>query len=367
MISNRGLWLFAAASIAFAMGCGTTPTTDAGNGCTTDATCGTGKVCHPVLKECVQSCTGSSDCPSAEKTCAKYDGTAATTASPGFCQCSTDALCNNSVAGNICSGATRQCSAKCVGVGGCPINYSCNSTSGQCVGAGTDGGTDGGTDAGVMDAGTPCSGLGTCVYPEVCDFTASASACKPSAACNMSGVQPDVCGYAGYCTGNSDCAQVLPATCSNFASTGATPAVFNPKTSTGPIIFYVENDASPPAASCFKGFFSHSFYINAYQDTNWPGVLTGVSGAWYVTTAGVKQDITAGLPGSYYVATGKTLRLRKYLCAKQSASLNAGFFFTGGNETCAASSGAVAGTTSCTSSAQCGGTSVCDTVTGICS
>lgn len=352
---HRGLWLFAAASIVFAMGCGDNNSTDAGTGgCTTDAACGTGKVCHPILKACVSSCTGSTDCPAAEKKCAKFDDTAGTTASPGFCQCATDALCNNSVAGNICSSAIKQCAAKCT-ASSCPSGYTCNTTSGQCAG--------GGTDAGVMDAGTACNDIGICTYPEVCDFTASV--CKPGATCNKLGVQPDTCGYAGYCTDNANCAQVPAPTCSNFGAGGLTP-VFNPKTSTGPIIYYVETDPAPPAASCFKGFYVHSFFLNAYRDTDWPAQLTSLPGAWYVTSTGIKLDITAGLPTGYYVPTGKTMRLRKYLCAKASSSINAGFFFTGGNEICAASAGWVAASTSCTANADCGTGSTCTTATGVC-
>lgn len=353
---NRGLWLTAAAAMAFAVGCGDNNSgTDAGNGCSTDANCGTGKACHPVLKECVTTCTGSSDCPASEKTCDTVGGSTAK-----FCKCSTDALCNTSVAGNICSTATFQCTAKCTANTNCPSGYTCDTASGQCKG----GSTDAGTDAGV-DAGTACTGLGTCAYPEVCDFTASV--CKPGASCNMSDVQPSTCGYAGYCTANSNCAQVDAPTCANFSASGSNPAVFNPKTSTGPIIYYVETDTAPPAASCFKGFYVHSFYLNVYSSTDWPAQLTAMPGAWYVPTSGAKQDITAGLPGTYYVPNGKTLRLRKYLCAKQSTSFNAGFYYTGGNETCAATSGAVPGTTSCTSSAQCGSGSTCDTGTGTCS
>lgn len=347
---NRALWLCAAASVVFAMGCGGNDTPDGGSGaCTTDATCGSGKACHPILKTCVATCSGSSDCPSSEKTCAKIANSAAS-----FCTCSTNELCAAAVGNNICNSATRQCSAKCT-ANSCPSGFTCNTTSGDC----TAGGTDAGTDAGVA-----CTDLGTCVYPEVCDFTASV--CKAGATCNTAAVQPDTCGYAGYCTGAANCAQVEKATCSNFASTGNTPAVFNPKTSTGPIIYYVENDPSPPAASCFKGFFVHSFFLNAYSSTNWPAQLAAIPGGWYVDSTGNKLDITGGLPGSYYVPNGKEMRLRKYLCAKVSTSITAGFYFTGGNETCTASTGAVAGTTSCTSNAQCGTGSTCDMGTGIC-
>jgi hypothetical protein len=358
----RGSWL-AAAALVLAVGCGEFPGTDAGNGCSTDANCGTGRVCHPVLKECVSSCTGGSDCPASAKTCARLDGQMVSATTPGFCQCSTDAICNGGTAGSlVCSDLTKLCTAKCTSNAQCPSGATCETSTGQCRGGS---GSDAGMDAGVMDAGTACNGLGQCDYPEVCNF--ASGRCVAGASCNMSGVQPDTCGYAGYCTSNSNCAQVPAATCSNFAAGGATPATFNPTTSTGPIIYFVENDPSPPAASCFRGFFVHSFFINAYRtDADWPSQLSAIPGGWYVTSNGTKTDITAGLPGSYYTPTGRTMRLRKYLCAQQQASITAGFYFTGGNEYCVASSGAVAGTTRCDNSTQCGAGRTCNTGTGTC-
>ncbi|MEW5739703.1 MAG: hypothetical protein AB1938_12290 [Myxococcota bacterium] len=349
--STRGMWLTAAAATLFAMGCGESTGTDGGSTCTSDANCGTGKVCHPVTKACVPSCTGSVDCPSTAKTCAKFDGTPGSMTSPGFCQCSTDALCGGNF---VCSTATKMCENKCTSNSNCPSGFTCNTTTGQC--------TTGGSDAG-MDAGTACDGLSQCTYPEVCNFTSGR--CVTGASCNMSAPQPDTCGYAGYCTANSNCAQVEYPTCENFGPT-TRPVTFNPATSTGPIIYYIEPDPSPVTANCFKGFFVHSFYLNVYRtDADWPAQMTAMPGAFYVRTDGSQQDITAGLGGSAYVPNGRQLRLRKYLCAQSAASFNAGFYYTNGNEACYATSGAVAGSANCTSNAQCG-TLMCNMGTGTC-
>ncbi|GMU63068.1 MAG: hypothetical protein AMXMBFR34_48310 [Myxococcaceae bacterium] len=349
--ATRGLWLIAAVAAVFAMGCGETSGSDAGTTCTSDASCGTGKVCHPVTKACVPSCTGSVDCPSTAKTCAKYDGTAGSASAPGFCQCSTDALCGGNL---VCSTATKMCENKCTSNSSCPSGFTCNTTTGQCA--------SGGSDAG-MDAGTACTGLSQCTYPEVCNFTSGR--CVTGASCNTAGAQPDTCGYAGYCTANSNCAQVEYPTCSNFGPS-TRPVVFNPATSMGPITYYIEPDPSPATAVCFKGFFVHSFFLNVYRtDTDWPPQLSAMPGAFYVRTDGTQQDITAGLPGSYYVPNGKQLRLRKYLCATTSSSLNAGFYYTNGNEACYATSGAVGGSANCTSNNDCGSLT-CNTGSGTC-
>lgn len=315
---NRGLLLTAATAMVFAVGCGDTSMTDAGTGaCTTDANCGTGKVCHPVLKECVSSCTGSSDCPAAEKTCAKFDGTAATASSPGFCQCSTDALCNNSVAGNICSAATKQCKAKCVGLGGCPANYSCNETSGQCVGGGTDAGTgtDGGTDAGVTT-------------------------------CNPNNSQPDICGHGSVCTSINTCEASVDGTCGNIANaknpaapTMARPA-FNAATSTGAVIFNIVDEATNDDAFCTAPAIAFTMTIYAYAatGTTFPATKSGLSGFYYFNSAGTPSDATVSVRGSDYtqIDNGKMMSAKLTLCSTTATtSLTAGFGFSNGNGYCA--------------------------------
>ena len=325
MTSTRGLWLFAAASFAFAMGCGGTPTPDAGPGfCSSDTQCGSTEVCHPVLKTCVRSCTGSSTCPSEAKTCAKYDGTAATTASPGFCQCSTDALCSNVVAGNICSTATKQCRGKCVGVGGCPANYTCNETSGQCVGGATDGGTDAGVDAGVTtDGGTVCT---------------------------LNNPQPDTCGYANACGAPvnlvSHCQAAVNDSCANItAAIGASNyTVWNPATSSGPVI-YTGTDDPDVAAGCPGGTdvpFTTTLYAYA-GTTDFTPTITAAVPLSYFTSTGAKRPINGVQVGttsnawSHYTMSnnGKNAEIKMTLCAPAgTTTLTAGFAFSGGNAFC---------------------------------
>ena len=121
-----------------AMGGGSGSTGGGGGTTPTCPNCGLGTVCHPVLNTCVSACTSASDCPAAQKTCTHFDGSAPTSNSPGFCQCATDGLCAAAISGQICQGATKQCSAKCTSAG-CPAGLTCQSSSGQCTqgGAGT--------------------------------------------------------------------------------------------------------------------------------------------------------------------------------------------------------------------------------------
>ena len=355
--SNAGLWLLAAVSVVVFAACGDLTPTDGGSGCTSDSSCGTGKMCHPIQKVCIATCTGGSDCPSTAKTCDVMTGTTSK-----FCQCATDQLCGGG--STVCMAQTRTCESKCTATS-CWAGASCNTTTGQCSGGGNDGGTDGGVDAGVCNYGTPpatevlCSGSSFCNY-----FTHQ---CMGPPTCTSSNVQPDTCGNGGFCSSGNTCGEVYLPSCPAFTpGTGKTP-VFDPTVNTGPVIWKIEDDAAPRTANCFQGFYIHSMYLNAYKTdgSNFPAQLTALSGIWYVKPDGSQLDLTAGLPASYYVPSGKMMRLRVYLCAQTSSSFTAGYYMTGGNEVCAVTSGGTAGTTPCTSSAQCG-TLTCDTGTGIC-
>jgi|LakWasMet46_HOW7_FD_contig_111_53844_length_2376_multi_6_in_0_out_0_2 hypothetical protein len=312
---NRGTLLTAA--LMFAVGCGDTmTTTDGGNGCSTDSNCASGKVCHPVLKECVQSCTGSSDCPAAEKTCAKFDGTAATTASPGFCQCSTDALCANSIPGNVCMTATKICSAKCTATSGCPSGSTCNTTTGQCSGATTDAGT---TDAGMTtDAGVTC---------------------------NPNNTQPDICGQGSVCTSANTCETVVDGTCSNIASAKnpAAPTMARPAyvagTSTGAVIFNVVDEATNDDAFCGAGTtaFTVTVYAYAPQGMTFPATKSALPGFYYFNAAGTPTDATASIRPSDYtqIDGGKMMSAKLTLCSSSTTTtLQAGFAFSNGNGYC---------------------------------
>ena len=303
---SRGLWLSAAASIVFAMGCGGGDTPDAGNGCTTDASCGSGRVCHPVLKACVTSCTGASDCPAAEKTCARFDGTAATAANPGFCQCSTDALCDMSTMGNVCSSATKQCAAKCTSSASCPTGFTCNATSGQCIGSPMN--NDAGTDAGMMntDAGV---------------------------ACNSANGQPDTCGYGNVCPTSNVCEAAPVGTCSNVS----THPAWSASSGTGPVIYSVADEATDVAADCMAG---NAFTVTVYAyrtSGTFPTNCRDLPGFWYYPTTGARQDIALNLLRcSNYMRyqNDQAMTAKFTLCSTATQSIVAGFGFTNGNAVC---------------------------------
>ena len=303
---NRGLWLTAAATIAFAMSCGGNDTPDGGTGaCTSDSTCGTGKGCHPVLKTCVATCTGASDCPSAEKTCAKIN---ASTSS--FCTCSTNALCAASTAGNICNSGTRQCSAKCTATS-CPSGLTCDTVSGNCSG--------GGSDAGTMDAGVPCT---------------------------STNFEPDVCGYAKVCYSDNKCDTADDARCGNItaAITANNYTAWNAATSTGPVIYNVTDDTDVAAGCTGAGDVAFTTTVYAYAG---PTVFTADINAAiqlaYYTTTGAKRPINGVQVGnasnawSHYTVSnaGKNVEIKMTLCAPSgTTTLTTGFAFSGGNAFC---------------------------------
>lgn len=365
---NAGLWLLAAVTLATFVACGDPGPNDGGSGCTSDSSCGTGKMCHPLLKTCLPTCTGGSDCPSTAKTCRTFSGR-----DPGdagtelpFCQCSTTALCGASTV--ACMANTHTCENKCTSNSGC-WGGTCNTTTGECSGGG--GGGDGGTDGGAS-----CSYNPTAIPPSEVRCTGSAAMfcnwatnqCVAPAACSGAS-QPGTCGYGAFC-GGSACDQIHMPTCANFTPPGGATPTWTP-VSTGPIIWKIDTDSSPATANCFKGFFNHSMYINAYRtDADFPTQLSALGGIFYIDGNGGSQDLTAGLPGSYYVRDGtnaRQMRLRVYLCAKTATAFSAGYRLTNGNESCPTTTGGTAGTTNCTGNGQCGGGGwTCNTGTGVC-
>lgn len=307
--NNPGLWLSAAAAIAFAMSCGEMSGTDGGTTCSTDATCGTGKACHPVLKVCVKTCTGGSDCPSNEKTCAKINSSTAS-----FCTCSTDALCG---AGNVCNAATSQCTAKCSATS-CPAGFACNATSGNCVVGATDGGSDAGT---TMDAGV---------------------------ACNVTNAQPDTCGYAKACGAGMICQAAADDRCTNISAaiTANNYTPWNPASSTGAVI-YVATDDTDIAAGC-TGATDVAFTTTVYGyagTTLFPATITAAPQLTYFTSAGTARPVNGVLVGtqtnawSHYTMSnaGKNVEIKMTLCAPAgTTALTAGFAFSNGNALCVA-------------------------------
>lgn len=303
----RGLLLTAAFATLFAMGCGETSGTDGGsNTCSTDANCGDGKVCHPILKECITSCTGSSDCPASAKTCARFDGTAGSMASPGFCQCSTDQLCNGGSTGAlVCSTATKRCENKCTSNSDCPSGFTCDSASGQCGGGNTDAGTDAGMD---MDAGVTC---------------------------NSANAQPDTCGYGSVCTSSNSCEAVVDDTsCSNIANSGR-PAWTS--ASTGPVIFNVVDEVDDQTKCTTDNAFTVTVYAYVKAGDTFPAMKSNLPGFFYYTSSGTAVDIPTNLlQQANYTLYGNTVMGAKFtLCSTATSSIVAGFGFTNGNGYCA--------------------------------
>jgi len=305
-LGTKTLWLAAAAAALFAMGCGETSGSDAGTDtCSSDANCATGKVCHPVLKECVTSCTGSADCPSSAKTCAKYDGTPGSTSAPGFCQCSTDQLCNDGSTGDrVCSTATKRCENKCTSSSMCPSGYTCNTGTGQCG----MGGTDAGSDAGTGDAGITC---------------------------NSTNAQPDTCGYGSACTSSNTCEAITDdRSCSNIANSGR-PAWSS--SSTGPVIFNVVDEADVAADCTADNPFTVTVYAYAAPGQTFPPNKSNLPGFFYYTSSGTAVDIPTNLlrTTGYTLYSGNTVMGAKFtLCSTATSSIVAGFGFTNGNGWC---------------------------------
>jgi hypothetical protein len=90
--------------------------------CVTDATCGSGMRCHPVLGACVVACN---------EACAEYSQRVCDLATR-VCSCVTDALC--ATQGNeatICSPVSHRCVKPCSQNSDCSSG-SCNTTIGEC-------------------------------------------------------------------------------------------------------------------------------------------------------------------------------------------------------------------------------------------
>lgn len=340
-------WL-AAVSVVALWSCGeTTKPPDGGTStCSSDATCATKQMCHPVSKRCVPTCDTAMDCPSASQSCAAVMGSTSKT-----CQCTGDGMCG---ASQVCQ-PFGLCTAKCAGASDCPSSYTCDTASGKC-----------------KLPSDPCgfgADAGTCTGGKLCDF--AAGMCITAATCSTSNPQPDTCGYGNACVGTSCASAVSRPTCGNYTSANPAPS-FNPATSTGPIIYKV-GPAMPavPTTNCFKGLTAAAWSLDLYRTdaSNFPMQATALGGIWYVRTDGTRIDLTSmGFPASYYVANGKNASVRVYICGDVAPSLAVGFYLTGGNEVCTTASAGTtyAGTTDCTTNPQCGAGKTCNTANGTC-
>ena len=354
-INVRMLWLAGAALAlaAFSQGCGSfLPEPDGGagggsGGCTADAQCSS-FVCNTSNNTCMTACSSQSSCTSTQQ-CARMDGTlVADGGTPGFCQC-TAGNCGTQICQQY---TTHLCGTGCAGTSNpCPTGFSCEMSTGVCVPPNQDGGV--------------CNDLDQCDPGKVCDF--ASGACRAAGSCSTSNPQPDTCGYAGYCAAGT-CAQVDKA-CGNFSA----PA-FNPRTSTGPVIWKVESVVAPHPDWCFKGLYVHSFFLTAYQSTDWP--VAAASPAFHlVNPAHQDINVTQSLTwaaDSYVVnaSNHKEVRVLHEGCAYTSTPLVEGYYFANGSEACTPASTPTAGTRACAANTDCndpGSTAhTCNVGTGTC-
>lgn len=264
--------------------------------CTADGDCLDGEICHPGSKVCVKTCTAGSDCPSSAKTCAAIS----TSDNRQVCQCSTDVLCNSEgTTGLVCSNLDKVCTPKCTSDASCGTGRTCDTASGQCK-----------TGPGPGPGGT-CQGTAqsTCSYGQFC----SSSTCTA--------------------------APVAPTTCENFPS-GNRPD-WSATTSNGPVIYSISKLRYEANSSFCTSGGAYVFSIRAYRtDADWPSTRQGLSGFFYVKTDTTKLDVVNSgllLPNTGYNRSTTNLKdaeFQTYLCANL-ASIQVGYYFTGGNPVCA--------------------------------
>jgi hypothetical protein len=264
--------------------------------CATDGDCITGEICHPSSKVCVTTCTAAVDCPSSAKTCAAIS----TSDNRQVCQCSTDALCNSEGTTDlVCSTLDKVCTPKCTSDAACGTGRTCDTATGQCKAGGT------------TNPGATCSGQGqtTCSYGQFC----SASKCEA--------------------------APVAPTTCENFS--GSNRPNWSATSSNGPVIYSISKLRYEANSSNCQSGGAYIISIRAYRtDADWPATRAGLSGFFYVKTDTTQLDIvTQGLlvPNTGYNRSTTNLKdaeFQTYLCSNL-ASIQAGYYFTGGNPVCA--------------------------------
>lgn len=257
-----------------------------GNTCVTNADCSSGFGCHPVTRICTATCTSPNDCPASSRTCSSVNG------SPSmFCLCTTDALCASQVPMTVCHPATRQCGDKCTTGADCPQGATCNTG------------------------------------PGVCSFVS----------CNNTS-QPDICGYGNICSATNNCAAIFDnRTCTNISSSNR-PA-WN-TTSTGAVIYRVDDEAVDDAAACASGTpFTTTVYAYAPMGMPFPAMKSNLPGFFYYSAAGTAADIPTNLltQANYTLFANDTVMSARFtVCSATSPSmLTVGFGFTNGNSVCA--------------------------------
>jgi len=268
--------------------------------CAANTDCLATEICHPDAKVCVQTCTAAADCPDTAKSCAALGGTS-TEKDTLVCQCSTNELCNKdrATADQVCSTEYSICVTKCSTNTDCGTGNTCDTATGQCKPEDTTGAT--------------CTGAGQ-----------------------------STCSYGQFCS-SSKCEAVPAPTCDNFdpAKGGKTP-VFNPATSTGPIIFEITQSSwgadSISPAFCGDGVDTAKIQVKAYQSgTNtFPAQKSALSGLFYVKVNGSQTAGETLIRSSQYTvsADGKQATFTMNFCPGNLTTISLGLYFTGGNEIC---------------------------------
>ncbi|GEM_PF-974889 len=343
------------AAAAFAVvltGCSDSGTTGTGGGAgggggskfCTSTSCATGETCHPTAKVCIKTCNLSTDCTAEAKTCASAVGGGSKSDGGvlSVCTCFSNEICAMGTANTVCAAYDAVCVAKCASNSDCPNGRTCNVSSGQCAAPG--GGTDGGTDAGTACTSGSCSGSQIC--------TLSTGVCEAPKTCVAANQAPDTCLYGQFCTGTACTEVTKPGTsCPNFTpGTGKTP-VWNGKTTMGPIIYsLVANPGDNNVANAMDFCGANKTFtvtLKAYNPTSMfpaDAMASTLAGLKYVKEDGSECDAvscnggpTFRLMSGYTVSTDrKVLTLKISLCPplQTLTNISAGFYFTGGNETC---------------------------------
>lgn len=202
-------------------------------------------------------------------------------------------------------------------------------------------------DSGVtVDSGVPCT-FSSCGADGFCNPTTHVCDTR---SCTAGNEQPDVCAYGQYCGGLGSAAQcydVAAPSCTNFGGSGHA-VTWNQATSTGPIIYYVDKTTADTTWCTGSTPADLSVTVSLYYK-NGTFAATGATfpsnTLYYVRSDGVQCDVTNcnGQGGMFRPASGysvsadrKSVDIKMNFCGVTGSSLSVGFYYTGGNEYCAA-------------------------------
>jgi hypothetical protein len=269
MDCGRGVSLWGAALGIFALGSacgGGSKGVSAGSPCSQDTDCGSGKICHPVAKVCVQTCNSPADCPITADVCNTYSGPNGAATSDEICMCSSDQMCQGTSGSNvICGLEDKICETPCTSNSACSSSRTCDTGSGQCI-------TQDATCVPACTTGQYCDTTqdpaacanfctpGSCL-PQNCDY--GTGECVAVASCTPGNPQPDVCPYGDDCTAGATCTDVAPPACTNF-----NPSVYPDTWAIGsnePVIYSMGNFSVTPASTFCQGFTRFEAHVMAYS------------------------------------------------------------------------------------------------------